>query len=176
MKIRRTLIDVTTEVVKILTESGKTVATMESCTGGALANAITNIPGAGEVFNFGAVTYANDFKVKMGVDAKVIEDFTVYSEETANEMSKSITMFADADFGVGITGKLKRVDNHNKDVGQDDVVFISVFNKRNNKFYNRIVTVCKDNRIDNKEYVIRYAVETLFNVLCEDYVHNECNI
>lgn len=37
------------EIVKILTEQNKTVSTMESCTGGALANAITNIPGASEI-------------------------------------------------------------------------------------------------------------------------------
>ena len=44
------------EIVLRLTKKGKTIATMESCTGGALANAITNISGASEVFKFGAIT------------------------------------------------------------------------------------------------------------------------
>lgn len=43
---------------------------MESCTGGALVNAITNIPGASEVLKFSAVTYSNEYKIKLGVDSK----------------------------------------------------------------------------------------------------------
>ena len=58
------------EIVKILTKQNKTVSTMESCTGGCLANAITNIPGASEILKFSAVTYSNEFKEKMGVDKK----------------------------------------------------------------------------------------------------------
>ena len=61
------------EIVKILTEQNKTVSTMESCTGGALANAITNVPGASEILKFSAVTYSNEFKIKMGVPKSIIE-------------------------------------------------------------------------------------------------------
>ena len=89
------------EIIKKLTEESKTIATMESCTGGAIANAITNIEGASLVFKFGAVTYSNEFKVKMGVDANIIDKYTVYSMETAEEMSKNIAKFANADYGIG---------------------------------------------------------------------------
>ena len=50
------------EVIKLLTEKNKTISTMESCTGGGIANAITNIEGSSEVFKFGAVTYSNENK------------------------------------------------------------------------------------------------------------------
>ena len=60
-------------LVKMLIENKKTVSTMESCTGGGLANAITNVPGASEVLQFSAVTYSNDFKIKMGVNSEVID-------------------------------------------------------------------------------------------------------
>ena len=50
-------------VVK-LTKNKKTIATMESCTGGGVANIITNIPGASEVLKFSAVTYSNEYKIK----------------------------------------------------------------------------------------------------------------
>ena len=60
------------EVVKILAELKKTIATMESCSGGAVVNAITNIPGASRVLKFSAVTYANEFKIKMGVDKELL--------------------------------------------------------------------------------------------------------
>ena len=50
-----------------------TIAAMESCTGGGVANAITNMEGAGEIFKFSAVTYYNEYKIKMGVDKEVID-------------------------------------------------------------------------------------------------------
>ena len=77
------------EIVKRLTEKSLTIATMESCTGGAVANAITDIEGASIVFKFGAVTYSNEYKIKMGVNPEVIDKFTVYSMETAKEMSEN---------------------------------------------------------------------------------------
>ena len=102
------------KVVEILKEKGKTIATMESCTGGGVANAITNIEGASEVFRFGAVTYSNEYKIKMGVNSKIIEEYSVYSIETAMEMSKNISRFANADLGIGITGKINKEDVNNK--------------------------------------------------------------
>ena len=63
------------EVVKKLIEEKKTISTMESCTGGGLANAITNIPGASKAFMFGAVTYSNEYKIKMGVNKNVIDEY-----------------------------------------------------------------------------------------------------
>lgn len=58
------------EIVRSLKEKHKTISTMESCTGGGIANAITNIEGASEILKFSAVTYSNEFKIKMGVDEK----------------------------------------------------------------------------------------------------------
>lgn len=150
-------------LVEKLKQNGKKISTMESCTGGGLANEITNISGSSEVFNFGAVTYSNDFKVKMGVEANVIEQFTVYSEQTANEMSKKIVVFTGADYGVGITGKLKKVDPYNE-CGSDDLVYISIFNKNENRFINRKVQVFSESREENKQVVIKNAVEML---LCD---------
>ena len=113
------------EIVKILTEQNKTVSTMESCTGGALANAITNIPGASEILKFSAVTYSNEFKIKMGVPKDIIDTYSVYSMETAIEMSKKISEFTNSNYGIGITGKLNRVDPHNLS-GDDNIVYFSI--------------------------------------------------
>ena len=49
------------EIIEILIKNQETISTMESCSGGGIANAITNIPGASEVFKYGAITYANEF-------------------------------------------------------------------------------------------------------------------
>ena len=130
------------EIIKILTEKNKTISTMESCTGGGVANAITNIEGASEVLKFSAVTYSNEYKIKMGVDSKVIDKYTVYSMETADEMSKNITKFADSDYGIGITGQLNRKDPNNP-TGEDNVIYISIYDKTKDKYYQKELRVHK---------------------------------
>ena len=114
------------EIVNKLIKNKKTISTMESCTGGYLAACITNIEGSSTVLKFSAVTYSNDFKIKMGVDKKIIDKYSVYSMETAKDMSKKISYFAESDYGVGITGKLNRVDENNN-YGNDNEVFISIY-------------------------------------------------
>lgn len=75
---------------------------MESCTGGGLANEITNIEGSSKVIKLSAVTYFSEFKIKMGVSKKVIDKYSVYSVKTANEISKNISKYANSTYGVGI--------------------------------------------------------------------------
>lgn len=152
------------EIVKILTEQNKTISTMESCTGGALANAITNIPGASEILKFSAVTYSNEFKIKMGVPKEIIDTYSVYSIETAIEMSKKISEFTNSNYGIGITGKLNRVDTNNPS-GDDSTVYFSIYNKDNNTNYNGSLKVTKETRKENKEEVINIIVDKLYEII-----------
>lgn len=152
------------EIIEKLINNHQTISTMESCTGGSLANSITNIEGSSEVFNFSAVTYSNDFKVKMGVSKDSIDTYSVYSFEVANEMSKNISKFTNSDYGVGITGKLNRLDINNP-YGQDDLVYISIYDKSKDIIYNDNVKCTKDNRIANKELVINKVVEMLKEII-----------
>ena len=152
------------ELVEKLIEKKKTISTMESCTGGGVADAITSIEGASEILKFSAVTYSNEFKIKMGVSEDVIDKYSVYSEETANEMSKNIAVFTNSDYGVGITGKLNRVDINNP-YGKDNVVFISIYDKINNEFITNKVEATKSSRKENKLLVINKIKEMLLEVL-----------
>lgn len=152
------------EIIKLLTLNKKTIATMESCTGGGVANAITSIEGASEVIKFSAVTYSNEFKIKMGVDKDIIDKYSVYSKETADSMSKNISDFANSDYGVGITGKLNRVDKNNP-YGEDNIVFISIYDKSNNKFYHEQVEAIKDSRSKNKLLVIDKIIDMLKEII-----------
>ena len=152
------------EVIKILTAKNKTIATMESCTGGALANSITDIPGASEVFRFGAITYANEFKIKMGVDSQIIAKYSVYSPEVARDMSKTIATFADANYGVGITGKLNRVDRFNPSC-DDSQVFISIYDQNQEKFYEFSLQVPYSSRKQNKDFIIREITKKLLTII-----------
>lgn len=150
------------EIIEKLTIKNETIATMESCTGGGVANAITNIEGASSVLKFSAVTYSNEYKIKMGVSSKVIDEFSVYSIETAHEMAKNISEFAQATYGVGITGKLNRVDKNNKS-GADNEVFVSIYSE--GEFYDTSLKVDRATRALNKELVIDAIIELLGRVM-----------
>ena len=152
------------EIVEKLIKLNKTISTMESCTGGSLAGSITNIPGASEIFKFGAVTYSNEFKIKMGVNKDVIDEYSVYSENTAIEMSKNISKFTNSNYGIGITGKLNRQDVNNTR-GENNIVYISVYDRDNDCYYNRKVTVIYETREENKQYVIDNVIELLGGIL-----------
>lgn len=151
-------------VVKKLIEKNKTISTMESCTGGAVASAITNVEGASEVLKFSAVTYSNEYKIKMGVDKLIIDKYTVYSRETADSMSKNISEFANSNYGIGITGKLNSEDPSNP-TGNNDTVYISIYDKNINKYYNFDLEVKKINRETNKQYIIDFIIEKLSDIL-----------
>lgn len=151
-------------LIEKLKENNKTISTMESCTGGGIANAITNIEGASDVIRYSAVTYSNEFKIKMGVDKEVIDKYSVYSGEVADEMSFNISKFTDSNYGVGITGKLNRVDKNNP-FGEDNVVFISVYDKDNNKYYKEKIEAVNASRSENKELVINRVIEMMLEII-----------
>lgn len=152
------------EVVLKLIEKHKTISTMESCTGGGVANAITNIEGASEILKFSAVTYSNEFKIKMGVNKDVIDKYTVYSMETANEMSKNISKFTNSDYGIGITGQINRIDPNNI-TNENNRIYISVYDKENDKYYNEIITAIEGSREENKKVIINKIENILNNIL-----------
>ena len=151
------------ELIELLTISKKTISTMESCTGGGVVNSITNIEGASEVLKFSTVTYSNEYKIKMGVSKTVIDRYSVYSIETAMEMSKTISNYANSDYGVGITGKLNRIDINNL-YGKDNVVYISIYDRNNNKFYNTKIEALKESRELNKQLVIDEVVNQMLKI------------
>jgi nicotinamide-nucleotide amidase len=92
-------------VVRSLGQHRKTVALAESCTGGHIANRITNVPGASAVFLGGFVTYANDVKSRvLGVSESSIAKHGAVSEPVAREMAEGARKLAGADYALGVTG------------------------------------------------------------------------
>lgn len=82
-----------------------TIATAESCTGGLVAAALTEVPGSSDVVDRGFVTYSNAAKRTMlGVRASVLANFGAVSKETAIEMAVGALEKADVDIAVSITG------------------------------------------------------------------------
>jgi competence/damage-inducible protein CinA-like protein len=100
-----------------LIERGLTLATMESCTGGLLADTLTDIPRSSEYFRGGLVSYATEMKVRWGVDGNVIEEHGVVSEEAARAMAAAARENASASVGIGITGIAGPADQDGKPPG-----------------------------------------------------------
>ena len=81
------------------------IATAESCTGGLVSGALTDIPGSSDVIDRAFVTYSNDAKRAMlGVDATTLATFGAVSKETATQMAVGALERADVDLTVAITG------------------------------------------------------------------------
>jgi nicotinamide-nucleotide amidase len=92
-------------VVRLLTAQKKTLALAESCTGGLIANRITNVPGASAVFLGGVVSYANAAKEKfLGVRAETLKRHGAVSEAVAREMAEGARKKFGADFAIAVTG------------------------------------------------------------------------
>ena len=92
-------------IVEKLTSLTKTLAVAESCTGGFVANQITNVPGASKVFLAGFVTYANEAKTaSLGVDAALIEMHGAVSKPVARAMAEGALLKTGANFALSTTG------------------------------------------------------------------------
>jgi nicotinamide-nucleotide amidase len=92
-------------VVRLLTKRNQTLATAESCTGGLIANRITNVPGASSVFIAGYVCYANQAKIDMlNVDPKLVERHGAVSELVARTLAEHARACAGCDYALATTG------------------------------------------------------------------------
>ena len=152
------------DVVEKLIELKKSISTMESCTGGGVANAITNIPGASEILRFSAVTYSNEYKIKMGVSADTIDKYSVYSMEVAKEMSKSISDFTNSDIGVGVTGKMGVIDPANP-YGEDNTIYVSIYLKDDDTYHTFKMNTKYEERKKNKDLIIKRIRKELLSIL-----------
>ena len=151
------------DVVNLLIEKKMTIATMESCTGGYVASSITDIDGSSSVLKFSAVTYSNEYKIKMGVSKEVIDKYSVYSMNVAREMAKKISNFANSDIGVGITGKINRIDENNL-FGDDNKIYYAIYDKNSDKYYEYELIAINDTRLNNKKYIMENISKSLLEI------------
>jgi PncC family amidohydrolase len=90
---------------ELLISQNLTIATAESCTGGLIANRITNVSGSSRYFERGVISYSNESKVELlNVPVETLERFGAVSEETAQAMAKGIRSLARTDLGLAVTG------------------------------------------------------------------------
>ncbi|MBI2830910.1 MAG: competence/damage-inducible protein A [Chloroflexi bacterium] len=89
-----------------LTEKGLTLAVMESVTGGLLASALADVPGASKYFKGGPVALSDEAKLAYGVSSRIISDCGSASTGTALAMAETVRKNLEADIGIGVTGTL----------------------------------------------------------------------
>ena len=111
------------EVVKLLIKDNITITTMESCTSGMVANLITNTEGASSIMQGAFVTYSNSAKVMQGVSSDTIDNFGVYSSETAFEMAMNCREKFNTNIGIGVTGTTGNTDPNNADSKQGEIYY-----------------------------------------------------
>ncbi len=100
-----------------------TITTMESCTAGMLASLLTDTEGSSAVVKGAFVTYSNEAKIKQGVPEEIIDNYGVYSPETALAMAAAAKKAYDADIAIGVTGTMGNADPANKDSTPGEVFF-----------------------------------------------------
>ena len=97
--------DIETKLLELFSGRNLTLATAESCTGGLIANRITNISGSSKYFERGVITYSNQSKIELlNIPFQVIEEYGAVSQETAVAMAEGVRNLAKTDLGLAVTG------------------------------------------------------------------------
>ncbi len=141
----------------ILVEKNLTLSVAESCTGGFLAEKITNVPGSSRYFKGGVVSYTDDAKERLlEIPEKEIKDFGAISEETARWMASNVRKRTDTDLSISITGIAgPEGGTIDKPVG---LVFIGIADSEN-------VIVEKRTFLGERQHVRQMAVHASLDLL-----------
>lgn len=121
-------------ITKALIERKLLITAMESCTSGFIASLITDTEGASAVFKGSDVTYSNEAKIMRGVPANVIEEYGVYSLQTAVSMATACRNNCKSNIGIGVTGTFGNVDPDNADSVAGKVYFAINFDGEINSY------------------------------------------
>lgn len=151
-------------VVKKLIDNKETISSMESCTAGYFATTITNVEGSSEILKYSAITYSNEFKIKMGVPKEIIDKYTVYSIETSIHMAKEISTFSNSTYGVGITGQIGRLDPLNN-TGNLNEIFVTIYNSKTNEYHSFKINTDSSDRLECKKEIVDKILDKLLNIL-----------
>ena len=140
-----------------------TVTTMESCTAGAIVSLLTDTEGSSAVVKGSFVTYANEAKIKQGVDPQIINTFGVYSPETACAMANACIKTYVADLAVAITGSFGNVDPNNEDSIPGEV-FFAIADEKETTAYHCEVPV-QPSRLKYKLYMADVVADAILKKL-----------
>ena len=151
------------DVIKLYSDAGLMVATAESCTGGLIAGALTDIAGSSSVVDRGFVTYSNEAKMDMlGVSSHTLDKYGAVSDQTAHEMALGALENSRADVSVAVTGIAgPGGGSHEKPVG---LVYMGVANKDGVQTYKLLLGEDKS-RNDIRQATVERALSELLMVI-----------
>jgi len=149
------------KISSLLKEKNLTIATAESCTGGLLANYLTNISGSSEYFDRGIVSYSNLAKTQiLDVSEDLLIKFGAVSKEVAESMAKNVRKKSFVDIGIATTGIAGPTGGTNeKPIG---LVYIGISTKEKTEVKKFVFT---KNRLKNKEKICKAALEMLYKII-----------
>ena len=118
----------------LLTTKRLSLATMESYTGGFLANSITNVPGSSKYFRGGLIAYAAEARTTFGLDSQLISRYGTVSAEAAEAMATAAREKLRSSIGVGLTGVLGPMEIEGKVVG---TIFVGLDDRQHRQSFMR---------------------------------------
>lgn len=149
------------KISNLLKQKNYKVATAESCTGGLIANILTNISGSSEYFDRGIVSYSNEAKMDLlGVSEEILKEYGAVSKQVAVAMADGVRTKSKVDIGIATTGVAGPTGGTiDKPVG---LVYVSISTKND--------TIVKKfnfswDRLQNKEETCKAALNMLLDVL-----------
>ncbi len=155
------LLSISAELGKQLKQRHATISTAESCTGGWIAKAITDVEGSSAWFNAGLVTYSEQMKQRLlNVNSKTLLQAGVVSEDVANEMAVGACQSAGSDYAISVTG-LAGPGGGSDELPVGTVCFGFADSKRN-------VTTYQQHFLGDREQVrhqaVQFALQTALSV------------
>ena len=151
------------QITTALIREGLTITTMESCTAGLIASLLTDTEGSSAILKGAFVTYSNEAKIAMGVPAKTIGTYGVYSKETAIAMAETARAGYGADYAVGVTGSMGNFDPANKDSVPGEVYYAIADEKGTTAV--KLVLEPQPRRLEYKLLVADYVADALLEKL-----------
>lgn len=154
---------------KLLESKGWTLATAESCTGGFIAHSITNVSGSSAYFKSGFIIYSIESKKRiLDLEEKIIDNFGVYSPETAIAMANNVRKIVNATVGLSTTGIAPPGDDKTKkSIG---LAFVGISSSNIQEF--RQFDVKCNSREEFKQKLTKKALEFLESVLIRAIKNN----
>lgn len=154
------------ELICVLTDKNLTISTMESCTGGAVSNYITNVEYCSSSFIGGYITYSNEQKIKCGVPKEIIDKYTVYSMECAEAMAEACIKNTGSSVGVGVTGTLGNIDKNNNSSKIGEVFISIIYGKKRNSYKIKIPSeILQHSRKFQKKYLVKNILNSIYNIV-----------
>lgn len=133
------------KVVELLKQSGKKIATAESCTGGMLSAMLISVPGASAVFELGVTAYSAAAKQKiLGVREETVSQYGTVCRQTAAEMASGVRRAAHADLGVSVTGVAGPDSSEGKEPG---TVYVALADRKNIKIEKLVLDPKSRNKV-----------------------------